>query len=137
MAMLAHVLLLLAAASAASDDAVGGGVLLPCGTNTEESFNQLQRASVFAHGVCCAQLGEHCGPSAMGLPTTCAACASATCARAVALVDASCAALLVSPAFPAGTGFQPILDAANDACAHAADARRAVEEPVRESDRAA
>jgi hypothetical protein len=102
----------------------GGGPLLPCGTTDASSLPELQSAFAFAHGVCCTQLGETCGPSAIGLPTT---CASATCARAVVLVNASCAALLVSPTFPVGIGFQPLLDAANDACAHAAAA-----EPVRE-----
>ena len=72
---------------------------------------------MFAHSVCCTQLGEHCGASNIALPTT---CASAICARAVALVNASCAALLVSPSFPVGIGFQPLLDGANDACAQAA-----------------
>ena len=130
MGMFAHVLLLLAAAPAASDDAVGGGPLLLCGTGTEEALPQLQAAFEFVHGVCCAQLGEQCGPGgAIGLPTT---CASAVCARAVALMNASCAALLVSPSFPAGIGFQPMLDDANDACTHAADAAGRVDEPVRE-----
>jgi len=130
--MLAYVFLLLVAAAvpAASNDAVGGGPLLPCGTSTEKSFDQLQSAFVFVHGVCCTQLGERCGPGgAIGLPTT---CASAVCARAVALMNASCAALLVSPSFPAGIGFQPMLDDANDACTHAADAAGRVDEPVRE-----
>ena len=120
MAMLARVpllLLLAAAASRADDAAVGGGPLLPCGTSTEESLDQLQSAFVFAQSVCCTQLGEHCGASNIALPTT---CASAICARAVALVNASCAALLVSPSFPVGIGFQPLLDGANDACAQAA-----------------
>mgnify|MGYP000894676608 CR=1 FL=1 len=53
------------------------------------------------------------------------------CARAVALVNASCAALLVSPAFPVGIGFQPLLDAANAACAHTAAAGMADEGTVR------
>eukprot|EP01046_Picozoa_sp_COSAG06_P019239 COSAG06_NODE_1364_length_9696_cov_14.104929_19_plen_150_part_00 len=130
-ANLAHaLLLLLAAAAPAAVERVGGGPLLPCGTTDASSFNELQQAFVFAHGVCCTQLGETCAASAMGLPTT---CASAICARAVALVNASCAALLVSPAFPVGIGFQPLLDAANDACAHAAAAGIADEGTVRES----
>jgi hypothetical protein len=113
-------LLLLLAAAPAAVEPVGGGSLLPCGTTDASSLPELQHAFEFAHGVCCDHLGETCGPSALGLPTT---CASATCARAVALVNASCAALLASPAFPVGIGFQPILDAANAACAQAADAR--------------
>jgi hypothetical protein len=135
-ANLAHALLLLLAAAAApaAVERVGGGPLLPCGTTDAPSFNELQSAFVFAHGVCCTQLGETCGPSALGLPTT---CASATCARAVALVNASCAALLVSPAFPVGIGFQPLLDAANAACAHAAAAGMADDGTVREQLRAA
>jgi hypothetical protein len=123
----AMLMLLLTAAPAAVEH-VGGGPLLPCGTTDPSSLNELQSAFVFAHGVCCTQLGETCMSSAMGLPTT---CASATCARAVALVNASCAALLVSPAFPVGIGFQPLLDAANDACTHAAAARMADDELVR------
>ena len=69
--MLAYVFLLLVAAAvpAASNDAVGSGPLLPCGTSTEKSFDQLQSAFVFVHGVCCTQLGERCGPGgAIGLP---------------------------------------------------------------------
>ena len=123
-------LLLLLGAAPAAVEPVGGGPLLPCGTTDASSLNELQSAFVFAHGVCCTQLGETCGPSALGLPTT---CASAICARAVALVNASCAALLVSPAFPVGIGFQPMLDAANAACAHAAAAGMADEGTVRES----
>eukprot|EP01046_Picozoa_sp_COSAG06_P013985 COSAG06_NODE_855_length_11931_cov_20.218813_9_plen_178_part_00 len=136
-ANLAHallLLLLLLAAAPAAVERVGGGPLLPCGTSTGESMNELQSAFVFAHGVCCTQLGETCASSAMGLPTT---CASAICARAVALVNASCAALLVSPDFPVGIGFQPLLDTANDACAHAAAAGMADEGTVRESTAAA
>ena len=49
----------------------------------------------------------------------------------VALVNASCAALLVSPDFPVGIGFQPLLDTANAACAHAAAAGMADNGPVR------
>ncbi len=122
-------LLLLLAAAPAAVEPVGGGPLLPCGTTDASSLPELQHAFEFGHGVCCDQLGETCGPSALGLPTT---CASAICARAVALVNASCASLLVSPAFPVGIGFQPILDAANAACAHAAAAARVAENgPVR------
>jgi hypothetical protein len=124
--MLAHAFLL--AAVPAASNAVGGGPLLSCGTTSATSLPELQHAFEFAHGVCCDQLGETCGPSAIGLPTT---CASSICARAVALVNASCAALLVSPAFPVGIGFQPLLDTANDACAHTAAARVADDEPVR------
>jgi hypothetical protein len=122
-------MLLLLAAAPAAVERVSSGPLLPCGANSGESMNELQSAFVFAHGVCCTQLGETCESSAMGLPTT---CASAICARAVALVNASCAALLVSPAFPVGIGFQPLLDTANAACAHAA-AGMADDEPVRVS----
>eukprot|EP01046_Picozoa_sp_COSAG06_P036470 COSAG06_NODE_4024_length_4649_cov_240.051209_5_plen_177_part_00 len=126
--LLPLLLLLLLGAAPAAVEPVGGGSLLPCGTTDASSFPELQHAFEFAHGVCCDQLGETCGPSALGLPTT---CASAICARAVALVNASCAALLVSPAFPVGIGFQPILDAANAACAHAAAAGMADDGPVR------
>eukprot|EP01046_Picozoa_sp_COSAG06_P057230 COSAG06_NODE_11090_length_1568_cov_4.834581_2_plen_181_part_00 len=126
--LLLPLLLLLLGAAPANVEPVGGGPLLPCGTTDASSFPELQQAFEFAHGVCCDQLGETCAPSALGLPTT---CASAICARAVALVNASCAALLISPAFPVGIGFQPILDTANAACAHAAAAGMADDGPVR------
>ena len=113
-------------AAARGEAQAAHGSLLSCGTTSATSLPELQHAFEFAHGVCCDQLGENCGPSAIGLPTT---CTSSICARAVALVNASCAALLVSPAFPVGIGFQPLLDNATVACADAA-AAETEDEPV-------
>jgi hypothetical protein len=125
-ATLALVLLLAAAPAASASGTAAYGSLLSCGTTDATSMPELQRAFEFAHGVCCIQLGESCEPSVMALPTT---CSSAICARAVALVNASCAALLVSPSFPVGIGFQALLDPANVACADAA-AAETEDEPV-------
>eukprot|EP01043_Picozoa_sp_COSAG02_P034696 COSAG02_NODE_2441_length_8858_cov_31.570271_11_plen_136_part_00 len=126
--LLAHASLLVAPGQPTNVyDVPGGGPLLPCNANSN-AMSELQYAFTFAHGVCCEQLGETCGPGgAIGLPTT---CASPICARAVALVNESCAAMLVSPSFPVGIGFQPLLDTANDACAHAAAAGRVADGPV-------
>ena len=124
-------LVALLATAAAEGGGGDGGPLLRCGSSSTADFDELSAAFKFARGVCCDQLSETCGPSAIGLPTT---CASPICARAVALVNASCAALLVSPAFPVGIGFQPLLDGATAACAHTVgplDEVRAQEAPRR------
>jgi hypothetical protein len=105
---------LLALLGCTTDDITGtGGPLLPC-----NDVNDVLNAFEFAHGICCEQFGETCAPSTVGLPTT---CASPTCARAVGLVNSSCATLLVSPSFPVGAGFKPLLDNATTACASAPD----------------
>ena len=89
-------------------------------TISPKQLNQLSAAFRVANAVCCQQLGETCGPGAIGLPT---GCATPACARVVTLVSDSCGALVSSPSFPVGIGFKPLLDAAVTACAATADNR--------------
>ena len=99
------------------------GPLLACDVHSSDSqkqLNQLFAAFQMANIVCCEQLGETCGPSAIGLPTSCSA---PKCARAVQLVSDSCGALVSSPTFPVGIGFKPLLDAATAVCAAAVGTR--------------
>ena len=107
-----------------------GRPLLACDPDSIDAMEQLDAASRFAHGVCCAENGETCGPSSISLPTT---CSESMCARAVSVLSQSCSAMLVSLHFPVGDAFKVLLDAATAACAGVAETpprRYAITDPA-------
>ena len=91
-------------------------MLLPCGAHHDPLADgqQLIGHFQFAKGVCCTQLGETCAADRNPLPQS---CRSATCARAVQLVNDSCATLLSAPYFQVmAESFKPLLDDAMALC---------------------